>query len=152
MRYILGIGNYLMADDSIGLRIVEHISQQGLNQDFEPVAMADDGMRLLFYLTEETEKIVLVDAVDLGLSPGEFLLFRPSEVNSRKDLKGLTTHEGDILKILELAKSLGKILPPITILGIQPGCLEPGIEISPALQKQFDIYLQVVLEEIDKDK
>jgi hydrogenase maturation protease len=151
VRYIIGIGNYLMADDSIGLRIVEHVSQQGPHQNFEPVNIADDGMRLLFYLAEETEKIVLVDAVDLGLSPGEFRLFRPGEVESIKDLKRLTTHEGDILKVLELAKSLGKILPPITILGIQPERLEPRIEISPALQKRFDQYLQVVLEEIGKD-
>lgn len=151
MRYIIGIGNFSMADDSIGLRIVEHISQHGLNQGFEAVEIADEGIHLLFYLGKETEKIVLIDAVDLRLPPGEYRLFRPGEVESTKDLKGLTTHEGDILKVLDLARSLGHPLPPITILGIQPGRLEPVMELSPELRKRFSTYLQVALEEIGKD-
>jgi hydrogenase maturation protease len=151
LRYIIGIGNYSMGDDSIGPRIVEHITKHGLNRGFETVDIADDGMRLLCYLTEETEKIVLVDAVDLDLPPGEFRLFRPSEVETTKELKRLTSHEGDILKILELAKSLGQPLPLVTILGIQPGSLEPGMELSPALLKRFETYLRAALEEIGED-
>lgn len=151
MRYIIGIGNFCMADDSIGLRLVEHICQNGLNKGFEAVDIADEGMRLLLYLKEETEKIVLVDAVDMGLTPGEFRLFQPGEVKSTKDLKGFTTHEGDILKVLDLARSLDYPLPPITILGIQPGILESGMELSPELRRGFSRYLQAALEEIGKD-
>lgn len=151
MRYIIGIGNYSMADDGIGLRIVEHIAQNGLDRGFETIDLADEGMRLLFYLKEETEKIVLIDAVDLGLPPGEYRLFKPEDVDSTKDMKRLTTHEGDILRILQFARSLGYPIPPITILGIQPGILDPGMELSPALQKRFSTYLQVALEEIGKE-
>jgi hydrogenase maturation protease len=108
-------------------------------------------MRLLLYLKEETERIVLIDAVDLGLPPGEFRLFKPEDVESTKDMKRLTTHEGDIVRVIEFARGLGYPIPPITILGIQPGSMEPSTELSPALQKRFDTYLQVALEEIGKD-
>lgn len=151
MRYIIGIGNYSMADDSIGLRIVEHIAQNGLNRGFESIDIADDGMRLLFYFKEETEKIVLIDAVDMELPPGEYRLFKPEDVESTKDVKRLTTHEGDILRVIEFARGFGYPVPPITILGIQPGNLEPKMELSPTLQQRFDAYLQVVLGEIGKD-
>ena len=151
MRYIIGIGNYSMADDSIGLRIVEHIIQNGLDKGFEAVDIADEGTRLLFYLKYETEKIVLIDAVDLGLAAGEYRLFEPKDVETTKETQELTTHEGDVLKILEFARNLSYPVPLITILGIQPGNLEPGMELSPALQERFDIYLKVALEEIRKD-
>jgi hydrogenase maturation protease len=151
LRYIIGIGNYAMADDGIGLRIVDHIAQNGLDRGFETIDLADEGTRLLFYLREETEKIVLIDAVDLGLPPGEYRLFKPEDVESTKGMKRLTTHEADILAILKFAKSLGYRLPPITILGIQPGDLNPGMELSPALQKRFSTYLRVALEEVSKD-
>jgi hydrogenase maturation protease len=150
LRYIIGLGNYSMADDGIGLRIVEHIAQNGLEQGFEAVDLADEGMRLLFYLEEETEKIVLIDAVDLGLPPGEYRLFKPEDVDSGKDLKRLTTHESDILAILKIARSLDYPIPPVTILGIQPEVLDPGMELSPALQKRFDAYVRVALEEVGK--
>jgi len=151
LRYIIGIGNYSMADDGIGLRIVEHIAENGLDRGFKAIDIADEGMRLLFYLNEETEKIVLVDAVDLGLPPGEFRLFKPEDVASTKELGKLTTHESDILEILRFAKSLGYRLPPITILGIQPEDLSPRMELSPALRERFDAYLRAALEEVGKD-
>jgi hydrogenase maturation protease len=151
LRYIIGIGNYSMADDGIGLRIVEYIAQNELNQGFEAIDIADEGMRLLFYLTKETERIVLVDAVDLGRPPGDYRLFRPEDVDTKKETPGLSTHEGDILKVLAFARSLDYPIPPITILGIQPGSLEPVMELSPALQERFETYLQVALEEVRKN-
>ena len=151
MRYLIGIGNYSQADDGIGLRIVEHIAHNGLDRGFEAIDLADEGISLLFYLNDETEKILLVDAVDLGLPPGEYRLFRPEDVQSTKDMRRLTTHESDILAILKFAKSLGYRLPPITILGIQPGDLSPGMELSTTLQERFSTYLRVALEEVGKD-
>jgi len=93
-----------MGDDGIGLRVIETVEREGLARGFEAVDIADDGMRLLFYCAPETERIVLVDAVDQGLAPGEWRLFEPEAVETRKELTGLTTHEGDILKVLAFAK------------------------------------------------
>lgn len=151
MRYLIGVGNSSMADDGIGLRVVEHIARRGLEKGFEAVAIADEGLRLLFYLTESTEKIVIVDAVDLGLEPGEFRFFNPAEVETQKTSSGMTSHEGDILRVLEMAESLGYPVPPVTILGIQPGTLGPGLELSPALESRFETYLRAALEEVHRD-
>jgi hydrogenase maturation protease len=147
---MIGIGAYHMADDSIGLRIVEHIVQNDLDEGFEAVDIADEGTRLLFYLKPDTEKIVVVDAVDMGLAAGEYRLFEPKDVETTKETQGLTTHEGDALKVLEFARNLGYPIPPLAVLGIQPGSLEHGMELSPALQERFDTYLRVALEEIGK--
>lgn len=150
-RYIIGIGNYGMADDGVGLRVVEHIVQNGLEEGFEAVDIADEGMRLLFYLGPETEKIVIIDAVDMGLAAGDYRLFEPKEVETVKRTSGLTTHEGDVLKVLEFAGTLGYSIPPLVILGIQPGKMEPGMELSPPLRERFDVYLEAALEAIGKD-
>jgi hydrogenase maturation protease len=150
LRYLIGVGHSAMSDDGVGLKVVEQIARRGLDQGFEAAAIADEGTRLLFYLTENTDKVVIVDAVDMGLEPGDYRLFTPEEVESRKMTRGLTTHEGDILKVIELAARLGYPIPPITILGIQPGNLGPGLELSPALESRFDTYLRVALDEVLK--
>ncbi len=140
-----------MTDDGVGLRIVEYLARSGREQGFEAVAIADEGSRLLFYLSGDTEKVVIIDAVDMGLAPGEFRLFLPEDVETRKTGGGLTTHEGDILKVLELARRLGYAIPPITILGIQPQSLGPGLELSPALASRFESYVLAALEEVSRD-
>jgi hydrogenase maturation protease len=115
---------------------------------FDAVDIADEGTRLLFYLQRETEKIVLIDAVDMGLPAGECRLFEPADVRSARKTQGLSTHEGDALRILEFARNLGYPIPPLMILGIQPGRMAPGNELSPALRDRFDSYLRIALEEI----
>ena len=151
MRYLVGVGNSSMADDGVGLRIVESIARSGLERGFEAVTIADEGMRLLIYLTEDTEKIVIVDAVDMGLAAGEYRLFKPEDVETEKRTTGLTTHEGDILRVLGLARELGFAVPPITILGIQPQSLGPGQDLSPALGERFDTYVRAAMEEIGRN-
>ena len=148
MRYIIGIGHASMSDDGVGLRVAERLAQDGLERGFEAVSLADEGLRLLSYFTAETEKIVLVDAVEMGLAPGDWRVFRPEDVQSVKTTGRLTTHEGDILKVLELGRRLGTPAPPIAILGIQPGSLGPGLELSPALEQRLETYVSVALAEI----
>ncbi len=150
MKYMIGVGNWSMGDDGIGLRIVEHIARARLDQGFEAIDIADDGMRLLDYLTPETEGILLVDAVDLGLPAGQWRIFSPQAVESGKPMSGITTHEGDILKVLEFARGLGYPAVPIRILGIQPECMEPGMELSKTLSDRFEEYVKKALEEIEK--
>ena len=151
MKYLIGIGNWSMGDDGIGLRVVEAVEREGLAKEFEAVDIADDGMRLLFYCTPETERIVLVDAVELGLAPGAWRVFRPEAVETRKELTGLTTHEGDILKVLQFAKGLGYPIPPVVIMGIQPEKMELGMELSETLRSRFEEYVKMAVQEAEKE-
>ena len=145
MRYLLGLGNYTMGDDSIGLRIVEHIIQENLDRDFRAIDLSANAMNLLFYCAEETEKIVIVDAVDMGISPGEFRIFSPEDVDSFKPSTGMTTHESDILKVILMGKNLGYTIPPIQILGIQPETMTSVMELSHLLQSRMEVYISTAL-------
>lgn len=145
MKYVIGIGNFNMSDDAVGLKLVETISERGLDRGFEPVSLPHDIFTLLSYFNEDTEKIVIVDSVDFVGKPGDFLVFSPSDVESRKSIKPLTTHEGDVLKIITMGQSLGYPMPPIAIVGIQPLSHAQGLELSGVLKERFEEYLSAVL-------
>ena len=66
MKYVIGIGNYSMGDDCVGLKIVEYIDEKMGERDFEVSDMSDNGLNLVAYLTEETERILFVDCVKMG--------------------------------------------------------------------------------------
>ena len=145
MRYLIGIGNYFGGDDSIGLRIAEAIGERGLDRDFRAIDLGGNLLDLVHYLDEATEQVLIVDSARMGLAPSDYAFFTPDRVASRKQLSGISSHEGDLLKVLELAAAMGGSLAPVTILGIEPSELrdEPGL--SYELEARFDEYVDAAV-------
>ena len=151
MDYLIGMGNYAMGDDGIGLRIVEHIAENLEAPGFECIEVGNNGMQLLTYFEEQTGSILIVDAVKFGGKPGEYTLFSPDEVQTNKVVGNVSTHEGDILKLIAMARDLGLHIPRLRILAVEPGRMDPDTELSPALQANFEKYIKAVLHELGRD-
>jgi hydrogenase maturation protease len=145
VRYLVGIGNYYGLDDSVGLRVAETIGERGLDRDFRAVDLGGNLLDLVHYLGAEVEQVLIVDSARMGRAPGEFAFFAPDDVTSRKNAAGFSTHEGDLLKVLEFAASVGGPLAPVTILGIEPAKVgdEPGL--SAPLAERFDEYVDAAV-------
>lgn len=147
-RLLAGFGNYIKGDDGIGLVITEYIQNHGLEKGFEIIYIGNDGMTFLSYLTEDIEKILVVDCALMGFDAGEYALFSPEEVESKKMLQNISTHESDVIKLIEMAKKLGQKIPSIKLLAIEPQSMNMGDGISETLQKRLDEYVKVAISEI----
>ena len=145
MRYLIGVGTYTGFDDSVGLRLIEHIVENGLEQGFRAIDLSSNTLNLLDYLERPTEHLLIVDSARMGRKPGEFEFFKPEDVETKKELTGLTTHEGDLLKVLEFARRLGYHIPPITFMGIEPEAIKSEMGISQALAKRLPEYAQAAV-------
>jgi hydrogenase maturation protease len=145
VRYLIGIGNYYELDDSIGLRVAEAIGDRGLDRGFRAIDLGGNLLDLVHYIGEETEQVLIVDSARMGLATGEYAFFAPGQVASRKRVGTMSTHEGDLLKVLEFAGSLDGSLPPITIMGIEPAEVrgEPGL--SAPLADRFEVYVEAAV-------
>ena len=148
MKYIFGFGTYTRGDDSIGLKIVEYILNNGLEKDFKAVEIGNDNYLFLTYFTEDVEKMLIIDASDISGDPGIFKIFSPEAVISKKITGNINAHEGDVIKSIELAKSLGYPVPEIKIMGIQPKTLDFKEKLSDVLKENFKLYVETALEEI----
>jgi hydrogenase maturation protease len=127
-------------DDAVGPRVIEHVVATGLDRGFAAVDLSTDALSLVAYLSDETEGMLVVDAARLGLLPGEFRIFTPDEAETQKELSGLTTHEGDVLRVLETARSAGFPVPPVAIMGIEPYAMESGMALSEILAERVPDY------------
>lgn len=145
MRYLIGIGTYAGFDDSIGLRVAEAISERGLDRGFRAIELGGNVLDLTHYLDEQTVDVLIVDSAKMGAAPGEWALFEPNAVDTRKQLPGISTHEGDVLKVLQLAASLGTPLPRVTFLGIEPADIHTEVGLSVELADRFDEYVEAAV-------
>jgi hydrogenase maturation protease len=141
---VIGVGNELMGDDAIGPHIVKELmARQVLPEEVLLIDEGRGGMRLVHHI-REMEKVLIIDAADIGKDPGEFTVFRPEEVESIKDLSGTNIHEWDLLKMLELSKMMGECPEDVLILAIQPDDLEWGKSISSILMARVEDYIDKV--------
>jgi len=149
MKYLIGLGNYLMFDDSVGIRIIEHIAENELETDFKALDVSGNSLNILSYLNLETEKIVIVDTALMGEEAGNCRLFTLDEVDSTKPQTGITSHEDDMIQVLRFARENGYHLPDIVFMGIEPESVRMDYGMSKTLEDRFPHYVETAIEELN---
>jgi hydrogenase maturation protease len=127
---ILGVGNALCGDDSVGPRLVELLAKRAL----PPGVLVQDaglpGWGLPTWL-EGWRSVFLVDAVEMGLAAGCWRRFRPEDVKLWLQEESLSLHQPDLACGLALAQALNLLPERLYIYGVQPAQTEPGAPLSP---------------------
>lgn len=134
-----------MLDDSIGIRIIEYISDRGLDKDFRALDISGNALNILSYLNEDVEKIVIVDTAIMGEQPGDYRFFTLDDVDSNKPMSGISTHEDDMIKVLRYARESGYALPEIVFMGIEPDTVRMEYGLSDILANNFTQYIEAAL-------
>jgi hydrogenase maturation protease len=86
----------------------------------------------------------------MGVEPGRISKFSPEQVHSVKQLSHQSLHEGDLLRILDLARRLGQMPDEVVIFGIQPESTALGDRLSATLSRRTEDYLSLICEELDR--
>ena len=70
---ILGVGNLLLSDEGVGLRVLERLAATyDLPEGVQTLDGGTLGLDLLYYL-EGVENLLIIDAVEMGKAPGTLL-------------------------------------------------------------------------------
>lgn len=131
---VLGVGNILMRDEGVGVRVVERlrVSPELLPADVRIVDGGTLGLDLL-PLIEEARGLVLVDAIDVQAAPGTLVVLRGHDVTGAFG-GHVSPHQvgvGDLVAIGELTAVLPEA---ITLVGIQLAEIDVGLELSEAVE------------------
>ncbi len=145
---VLGLGNPLMADEGIGVFLIERLA--GIAEEFQNVDFIDagtGGMSIL-HAIEGRRKAVIVDCAFMDEPPGAIRRFTPDQVQSRKVLAHQSLHEADLLGVLSLAERLGQCPEQVVFFGIQPEAVEPRQGLSQSLSENIDRYVSKIKSEL----
>jgi len=146
---VLGLGNPLMADEGIGVVLIERlVTSAGGYPSVDFVDAGTGGLSVLHHI-EGRRKAVVVDCAFLDEPPGTIKRFTPEEVRSAKVLAHQSLHEADLLRIIAMARQLGQVPERIVIFGIQPERVEPGLGLSRTLMNRTDEYISMILHELE---
>jgi hydrogenase maturation protease len=144
---ILGVGNPLCGDDGAGVRAIKLLVENFLPPTVHVQDAGTPGLGLPLYL-EGWSKVILVDAVQMGCTPGTWRRFTPQDVQFFSTRASFSLHESDLAGGLALADALGVLPETIVIYGIEPACCEIDHGLSPAVQSALPELVEGILTEI----
>jgi hydrogenase maturation protease len=144
---VLGTGNELFKDEGVGVHVAR-ILQTKLPPSSSDVEVIDGGTSPdIWSLIDGADKLIIIDAVRGGCEPGTIYRFTPQQIVAETGLI-TSVHQMGILENLSLIELVGSKPGETIIIGVEPKELEPGLELSPELQKRMPKIIQTVLEEI----
>jgi len=143
---VIGVGNLLLADEGIGIHAVDELKKESFAPFVEIVDGGTAGIDLLFLL-EDAGYAVIIDCVEAKTEPGTILRIPAEELILQSPAQMISLHDINLVEVLSLAKSLGK-LPPTVIYGVQPGEISFSTQLTSAVGKILPRLVQLVKQEI----
>lgn len=129
---ILGVGNLLLSDEAVGVRLVEGLEREYC---FAPgIELLDGGtagMELLEAMASR-DHIILADAVRSGNPPGTVVTLCDEEIPTLFGRK-ISPHQLGLADVLSALHMTGESPRRLTLIGVEPLSLEPRIGLTPVV-------------------
>ena len=142
---ILGIGNILLRDEGVGVRVIETLQQQKTPDTIDLVDGGTSGADLIDVLADR-RKVIIVDAVDAGKAPGTVIRFEEDDLENIPN-SALSLHELGIAETLKMTSKLNCKPKEVVFFGIQPKDISPGLELSDEMGEIVPIVAEKALKE-----
>jgi hydrogenase maturation protease len=128
---ILGLGNILMRDEGVGVRVVEAMRGMDWPPAVEIMEGGTAGLGLLDTICDR-ERVIVLDAVQCEGGPGTVVQFRvnPAQAGSIPSAP-VSLHEVGFVEVLRAARLLNAAPREVIVLGVKPAAVESGLELSP---------------------
>lgn len=144
---VLGIGNILLTDEGVGVRVIEALEQAyELPPEVEVIDGGTCGMEMLEQL-EDLDGLVVVDCVRCGQPPATPVLLKGDDVPVFFKTK-LSPHQVSLSDVLASLEFTDRAPKSIAIVGMQPVSMALGMELSPAVAAKLPELLAMTLTEL----
>jgi hydrogenase maturation protease len=144
---VLGVGNILLSDEGIGVRVIEK-----LQRDFDipdNVVVIDGGttgMEMLDDLSR-SEHVIIIDAVRSGSAPATIVKLTDEQIPVFFRTK-LSPHQIGLSDVLATLELIGEQPKAVSVIGIEPATLETGMSLSPQVSAQLPSLVEMVAAEL----
>jgi hydrogenase maturation protease len=143
---VLGLGNPLLRDDSVGLRVAERLAALLEGRDHVVVDLDYWGGLRLMERMIGFDRAIVIDAICSGSPPGNVQLLHPNGVTTQRSA---SPHDMNLRTALELGRQAGASLPKdtdILFVAIEAADVRTfDEELSPEVEASIPVAVDIVM-------
>ena len=144
---VLGMGNVLRRDEGLGVRALQRLAAcYAPHDDVRLVDGGTLGLDLLSYL-EEADRLLVLDAALTDGPAGTLLRMAGDDVPAFFAMRS-SPHEVGLPDLLAVTRLRGTQPPEVVVLGMQPGVIELGWDLSPAVAAQLEALVMAAVDQL----
>ena len=155
---ILGIGNILLKDEGLGVHVAHELQKYDLPSNVDIIDGGTAGLDILLS-QEGLYKLVVIDAIRTGKEPGTIYKTRYSRssfLDSRSSPSieypassiQISLHQVGLLDALDATEKMNCAPKEVTVIGVEPGQISLGLELTEPVKQSIPEVIKQVLEEI----
>jgi hydrogenase maturation protease len=147
---VIGVGNLLLSDEGAGVEVVRALEDRlGEVEDARNRIDVIDVGTCIFTCMPRLDaygRIIFVDCVRGGGEAGTLYRFGLEDI-TRGD-SAISLHEMGVLEALQLERLTGVVPRDVIFFGIEPSCVQPGLQVSPPVRSGVQRAVDAILNEI----
>ena len=142
----LGIGNTLLTDEGVGIRVVEYLAEHHAD---EPGVTYLDGGTLSFTLAgpiADHDTLIVFDAARLKATPGTIACLEDEAMDKYLTGNRESVHEVGLTDLLDIARLSETFPRRRALIGVEPEGIDWGEELSPSVAPAVPRAARMALE------
>jgi hydrogenase maturation protease len=144
---IVGVGNILLGDEGIGVRVLEELEKEKYSEE---INFLDAGTAFFSIVSElrNFEKAIIIDAVHGGRKAGTVYRFNIDDIVGKGN-SIISLHDFGVMESIQLERVIAKLPDEIIFYGVEPQNVTPSLELSSVLQGKLKYVVKKIFEELN---
>jgi hydrogenase maturation protease len=140
---VMGIGNYLMCDEGVGVHVAEQLLKEPLPEHIAVLDGGTGGFHLLEFF-ENHDHVILIDATLDGREPGKIRKIKPKFATDFPP--AMSTHDIGLKDMVSALQFMGK-MPEIDLFVVSIASIQDqGTELTPPVKSAIPEIIRLVKE------
>ncbi|MGP0061513.1 MAG: HyaD/HybD family hydrogenase maturation endopeptidase [Beijerinckiaceae bacterium] len=146
---VLGLGNILLSDEGVGVRIVEALdASHELPDEVELLDGGTSGMELLDMVAER-DCLIVADAVNSDGPAGRLIRLENENIRMLFETR-FSPHQLGLSDLLAALRLMDKAPRRVIVIGVVPQKLSLGLDLSPAAASGRDAAVTMIVDELTR--
>jgi hydrogenase maturation protease len=144
---LIGLGNIAQTDDGIGVHAIRRYGRTHTVASQVDVIEGGTAGLLLIPALADAECAIIVDAIDLGATPGTFVRL-PGAAWTTAFAQRLSPHDTGLTDLLGAALLTDALPRELVLMGLQPGWIGWGTELTPPVATGLPVLVDAIADQL----